>query len=107
MGVQINTKEQSLKILNNLSRAMIMGYPFEQELNQIDQVIAFIEQQEQYVELGRLAVETISKKKSLLLTSGICRSFPGETDVTHCGSCEWYKFCAKRAELEGGNGSEL
>ena len=58
----------------------------------------FIEQQEKYAELGRLAVECSATNK-----------FPcqGKYDNDICyetldmGCCEYEEFCQKRAELEG------
>ncbi len=57
---------------------------------------AQVAQQEQWAELGRLAVDAISSGQT-----AICL----KTEI--CEDCAWKKFCAKRAELaEGGNGSE-
>jgi len=60
------------------------------------QIAGFIEQQDQYAELGRLAVEAIDIHADNVGCIGIMNA-DCPTDRRKCG---WYGFCQKRAELQ-------
>lgn len=55
MDVKI-TPEQAITILENMSRAMIMNYPYTEELNQIDSIIACLKDISQYAAIGKAFV---------------------------------------------------
>jgi hypothetical protein len=59
----------------------------------------YIEQQEKYAELGRLAVEAIDKYETYYLNTRPCAS--SNTMFIKCRDreCEWTNFCQLRAEL--------
>ena len=50
------TPEQAITTLENMSRAMIMNYPYTKELNQIDNIISCMKEMTKYAEIGKAFV---------------------------------------------------
>lgn len=74
-------------------------------VKRVAEIADFIEQQEQYAELGRLVMEAIKNGRSF--APPICKYLPPKVSDEYCGEgCQWARFCAKRAELEGGKTNE-
>ena len=71
-----------------------------------EDIANFIEQQEKYAELGRLALEVLDINNGIEDTD-FCSRDHLEMWKGKCVNCCWIPFCQKRAELlTGGNISE-
>lgn len=93
-------KETAVKLLSNVVKfsvskqsAVIIAAA------QANEIADFIERQEPYAELGRLAVEAMDNIDSEF-SSQPCDEPVFDNVCRSCKSCLWHKFCAKRAELE-------
>lgn len=90
---------QTIESQKETNLAIVRKYQ-EQEDSKDDFHPVDVEEIRKYAELGRLAMEAISKYKGY--SSKVCTDVSNFDDGCTPKRCEWSEFCQKRAELLAG-----